>query len=79
MKYVVKNTGLSVGRKQYAKGEGFPANVKGFDYDKAISRGLIEENKDGVVSRRKPKEAVSPGLQGPSADRDVDEGNGERG
>jgi hypothetical protein len=80
MKFKVKAAGLSTGKNNnYKRGDGFPANVKGFDYEKALSRGLIEENKDGVVPKRKSEETVSPRISGPSADGDTDSGNGDRG
>lgn len=79
MKYKVKNAGLSIGKAIYSKGDGFPANVKGFDYEKALARGLIEENKNGVIPKRKSAETTSAGLPGSVADGDADSGNGDRG
>lgn len=80
MKFKVKAAGLSTGKNDnYKQGDGFPANIKGFDYEKALSRGLIEENKDAIVPKRKPAETVSSGIPGPSADGDTDSGNGDRG
>lgn len=72
MKYRVKGVGLSHARKTYKTGEGFPANVKGFDYEKALARGLIEENTDGIVPKRTSKKAVSSGIQGAPSDGNLD-------
>lgn len=79
MKYVVKNTGLSVGSAIYNVGDGFPANVKGFDYEKALARGLIEENTDGIVPKRSTAKTTSSGIQGTPSDGNPDEENGDRG
>lgn len=79
MKYRVKGVGLSHARKTYKTGEGFPANVKGFDYEKALARGLIEENTDGIVPKRSTAKTTSSGIQGTPSDGNPDEGNGDRG
>lgn len=73
MKYVVKAAGISHAERYWKRKEEFPANVKGFDYEDALAKGVIAENPEhGIISKREPAQANSFGLQKQAADRDVD-------
>jgi len=52
MKYRVKAAGISADKRYWKRKDEFPANVKGFDYEDALAKGLIEENKDGELPKR---------------------------
>lgn len=72
-KYIVKAAGISADKRYWKRKEEFPANVKGFDYEDALAKGVIAENPEhGKPADRKPKEADRIGLQIETSDRNAD-------